>query len=190
MSWTALLFANINWTSPVIWRWSIAAALLLLSLVVSLPTGVRHGALRRAGALLGGFAGLALIWSIIPRWGSLTAEAGFGVFAVVTVASAAATIASRSPVYSAIWFAVSLLGTAALLFLQGAQFLGVATVAVYAGAIVVTFLFVLMLAQPEGHAFYDRVGWGIGARYLAALTAVLLTLMMAAAATRSRLAGD
>ena len=85
------------------------------------------------------------------------------VFAVITVASAAATIASRSPVYSAIWFAVSLLGTAGLLLLQGAQFLGIATVAVYAGAIVVTFLFVLMLAQPEGHAYYDRVSWGTDA---------------------------
>jgi NADH-quinone oxidoreductase subunit J len=44
--------------------------------------------------------------------------------------------------------------------LNGAQFVGVATIAVYAGAIVVTFLFVLMLAQPEGHSFYDRVSWG------------------------------
>ena len=33
---------------------------------------------------------------------------------------------------------------------QGAQFLGVATIVVYAGAILVTFLFVLMLAQPRG----------------------------------------
>ena len=28
-----------------------------------------------------------------------------------------------------------------------------------AGAIVVTFLFVLMLAQPEGHSPYDRISW-------------------------------
>ena len=39
------------------------------------------------------------------------------------------------------------------------QFLAVATVVVYAGAILVTFLFVLMLAQPEGKAAYDRVSW-------------------------------
>jgi NADH-quinone oxidoreductase subunit J len=37
--------------------------------------------------------------------------------------------------------------------------LGVATIVVYAGAILVTFLFVLMLAQPEGQAFYDRLSW-------------------------------
>lgn len=83
----------------------------------------------------------------------------FYVIAFVTVASAAATVTMRNPVYSAIWFAMSLLGTAGLFLFQGAQFLGVATIVVYAGAILVTFLFVLMLAQPEGHAFYDRLSW-------------------------------
>ena len=55
--------------------------------------------------------------------------------------------------------ALSLLGTAGLFLFQGAQFLAVATIVVYAGAILVTFLFVLMLAQPEGQASYDRVSW-------------------------------
>ncbi len=51
-------------------------------------------------------------------------------------------------------------GHGRVLFLyDGAQFLGVATIVVYAGAILVTFLFVLMLAQPEGQAAYDRVSW-------------------------------
>jgi NADH-quinone oxidoreductase subunit J len=62
-------------------------------------------------------------------------------------------------VYSAIWFALALAGTGGLLFSLGAQFLAVATIVVYAGAIVVMFLFVLMLAQPEGHAPYDRLSW-------------------------------
>ena len=68
----------------------------------------------------------------------------------VTVIAAAGAVTFRSPVYCAIWFALTLLGTAGLFLLQGAQFLGVATVVVYAGAILVTFLFVLMLAQPAG----------------------------------------
>jgi NADH-quinone oxidoreductase subunit J len=62
-------------------------------------------------------------------------------------------------VYCAVWFALTLVGTAGIFMLQGAQFLGVATVVVYAGAILVTFLFVLMLAQPGGDAYYDRVSW-------------------------------
>jgi len=44
-----------------------------------------------------------------------------------------------------------------VLLVLGAQFLGVATIVVYAGAILVMFLFVLMLAQPTGMASYDRV---------------------------------
>jgi NADH-quinone oxidoreductase subunit J len=64
---------------------------------------------------------------------------------------------SRSPVYAAIWFAMSLAGVAGVLLVLGAQFLGVATIVVYAGAILVMFLFVLMLAQPAGLAPYDRV---------------------------------
>ena len=78
---------------------------------------------------------------------------------VTVVSAAVATVTFRSPVYCAIWFGMSLLGTAGLFLFHGAQFLAVATVVVYAGAILVTFLFVLMLAQPEGQASYDRVSW-------------------------------
>ena len=76
--------------------------------------------------------------------------------------------------YTALWFALSLLGTAALLFFDGAQFLSISTMAVYAGAILVTFLFVIMLAQPEGHASYDRMTWGWYTKSVAALVAALL----------------
>src|SRR5205085_3546306 len=92
---------------------------------------------------------------------------------LIAVAAAVAMITSRAPVYSAIWFALSLLGVAGLLFQGGAQFLGVATVVVYAGAIVVTFLFVIMLAQPEGHSAYDRLTWGGLPKILAVVTAGL-----------------
>jgi NADH-quinone oxidoreductase subunit J len=176
-------FAAIDWRAAEGGRWVLAAALLVVALVMSLPSGQSHGGLRRAAALLSGFAGLALLWWSIPRWDRLTAEAGFWVLALITIISAAATISSRSPVYSAIWFAVSLLGTAGLLLFQGAQFLGIATVAVYAGAIVVTFLFVLMLAQPEGHAYYDRVGWRPAPRFLISLTSVVFALILVCAAT-------
>jgi NADH-quinone oxidoreductase subunit J len=73
--------------------------------------------------------------------------------------SAAIAVTSRSPMYMAVWFALSLLGTAGLFLFQGAQFLGVATIVVYAGAIVVIFLFVLMLAQSQGMTAYDRTSW-------------------------------
>ena len=110
---------------------------------------------------------------------ALAEQVIFWLLAGLTLVSAAAVITMRSPVYSAVWFAVTLLCISGLLFVQGAQFLGVATMAVYAGAILVTFLFVLMLAQPEGHAFYDRLSWGNGP----AAVAVAASLTFAVGAT-------
>lgn len=117
-----------------------------------------------------GLSGLLVLVSRIETLSGIGQSTVFWSLAALTVGSAVATITSRNPVYCAIWFAVSLLGTGALFLLQGAQFLGVATVVVYAGAIVVTFLFVLMLAQPGGHAYYDRIHWGAGPTFLAILT--------------------
>ncbi|MCS6977918.1 MAG: NADH-quinone oxidoreductase subunit J [Gemmatales bacterium] len=80
----------------------------------------------------------------------------FWVFALLAVASGVAMIVQRNPVYSALWFAQVVLSTCGLFLLQAAWFLAAATVIVYAGAIVVTFLFVIMLAQQTGLAPYDR----------------------------------
>ena len=101
-----------------------------------------------------------LLGASLPALDGGVRQALFWLGSGATAAAALATISFRSPAYSALAFAVTLLGTASLFLLQGAQFLAVATVIVYAGAIVVTFLFVLMLAQPQGHAPYDRISWG------------------------------
>ncbi|MCR4412252.1 MAG: NADH-quinone oxidoreductase subunit J [Thermoguttaceae bacterium] len=142
-----------------------------------LPRGAARG--RATGAVLAA-ASLGLFASQLPGWSDWVAGALFYVLAGVTLASAACTISFRSPVYAAIWFGMSLLGTAGLFLTQGAQFLAVATVVVYAGAILVTFLFVLMLAEPTGRAHYDRVSWealvsaSCGAAFVGVLTATLL----------------
>jgi NADH-quinone oxidoreductase subunit J len=101
-----------------------------------------------------------LLGASLPALDGGVRQALFWLGSGATAAAALATISFRSPAYSALAFAATLLGTASLFLLQGAQFLAVATVIVYAGAIVVTFLFVLMLAQPQGHAPYDRISWG------------------------------
>lgn len=136
--------------------WGLAVA--GLGLWLALPTRIRYGKI--IGGALGLLVGLPLIASDWPLLPTITDGVVFWILAAVSIVAAVATITSHSPVYSAIWFALSLLGTAGLFLFNGAQFLGVATVVVYAGAIVVTFLFVLMLAQPEGHAPYDRLSWG------------------------------
>lgn len=110
------------------------------------------------GALVG-MVGLGLLGSQMPRLGDWMADSVFLILACVTVAAAVATVTLRNPVYCAIWFGMTLLGSAGLFLFQGAQFLAVATVVVYAGAILVTFLFVLMLAVPKGRAVYDRLSF-------------------------------
>jgi NADH-quinone oxidoreductase subunit J len=126
------------------------------SLWLLLPRGDESRVARWLGLVLGA-AALAGFVATGQRLGSLGEEAVFLTVAMVAVVSGAATIVTRSPVYSAIWFALALVGVAGVLLVLGAQFLGVATIVVYAGAILVMFLFVLMLAQPSGLAPYDRV---------------------------------
>lgn len=106
-----------------------------------------------------GLLALVLLGLWLPRFGGWAEQAVFWLLAGVAVLTAGTAISTRSPVYTAIWFALSLLATAGLFLFLGAQFLGFATITIYAGAIVVMFLFVLMLAQPQGFAVYDRVTW-------------------------------
>jgi NADH-quinone oxidoreductase subunit J len=127
-----------------------------LGLWLMLPRGTARG--RGVGIVMASIA-LGLGASQVPRLGDWIADGVFLVLAAVTIVSAAAAVTFRSPLYCAIWLGQSLLGVAGLFFFTGAQFLAVATVVVYAGAILVTFLFVIMLAQPEGKAPYDRVSW-------------------------------
>ena len=134
----------------------LAILLGAVSLWLMLPRGDARG--RGIGMMLGMVA-LGLGGSQLPGLGQWMADGMFLILAGVTVISAVGAITFRNPVYCAIWFGLSLLGVSGLFFLAGAQFLAVATVVVYAGAILVTFLFVLMLAQPEGKASYDRVSW-------------------------------
>ncbi len=80
----------------------------------------------------------------------------FWVFAVNALICGVLMITARNPVYAALWFALTTLATCGLFLLQSAPFLAAATVIVYAGAVIVTFLFVIMLAQQSGAAGYDQ----------------------------------
>jgi NADH-quinone oxidoreductase subunit J len=137
---------------PVAWGVTLAA----VGMWLLLPRGQSRG--RWLGAVLG-LAALGCFASQLRLFGDWTSDVVFWVLSGVTIVAAACTITFRSPVYCAVWFAMTLVGTAGIFMVQGAQFLSVATIVVYAGAILVTFLFVLMLAQPSGDAYYDRVSW-------------------------------
>jgi NADH-quinone oxidoreductase subunit J len=127
-----------------------------LGMWLMLPRGATRG--RGLGAMLAAIA-LGLAASQMPALGDWVDQSVFFILAAVTILSAIGAVTFRNPLYCAIWFGQMLLGTAGLFLFTGAQFLAVATIVVYAGAILVTFLFVLMLAQPEGKAAYDRVSW-------------------------------
>ncbi len=160
-----------NWLAcPTFWAVLCGA----VGLWLLIPGGVFRS---KGTTWLGGLlvaASSVLFAADLPTFGDWGVQTMFWLLAIVTLGSGVAMISSQSPVYSALWFAMSLLGVAGLLLLQGAQFLGGATIVVYAGAIVVTFLFVIMLAQPEGHAVYDRISWGWFPRPAAIFTAAIL----------------
>uniref|UniRef100_A0A7C2PB16 NADH-quinone oxidoreductase subunit J n=1 Tax=Schlesneria paludicola TaxID=360056 RepID=A0A7C2PB16_9PLAN len=110
--------------------------------------------------VIGGMCGLTALLSVLGRLAPPTGEwlrdGLFYLFASGAVISGAMMITDRNPVYAALWFALVTLSTCGLFLLNSAPFLSAATVIVYAGAIVVTFVFVIMLAQQGGGAGYDR----------------------------------
>jgi len=69
----------------------------------------------------------------------------FYAFAAAMVLTTLLTISARNPVYSAIFMVLSFASTAALFVLLNAYLIAVIEVLVYAGAIMVLFLFVIML---------------------------------------------
>ncbi len=157
------------------WVYGLAALAGGLGLWFLLPpANLRR---RAAGAVLGILAAGVVASQLVPVQPLSTAVV-FYCLAGVTVVSAAAAISLSNPLYCAVWFGLMLLGSASLLFMQGAQFLAVATIVVYAGAILVTFLFLLMLAQPEGRAPYDRTSWE---PLLSSLAGAVLAAVLSAA---------
>ena len=70
---------------------------------------------------------------------------GFYFFAALAVAGALLMVAVRNPLHGVLWLVVSFLGLAGLFGGLGADFLAAVQILVYAGAILVLFLFVLML---------------------------------------------
>jgi NADH-quinone oxidoreductase subunit J len=125
-----------------------------------LATSPRAGRmLRIVGALIasGGFIAAAVaLYQAVGTSEELVDEAMFWFFAGGAILSSVFMITSRDPVYAALWFALATLGACGLFMLVGAPFLAAATIIVYAGAIIVTFLFVIMLAQQSGRSFYDQ----------------------------------
>ncbi len=79
----------------------------------------------------------------------------FFVFAIIAAVSAILMITRSNPVISALFLILNFAALAGLYLLLNAQFIAVTQVIVYAGAIMVLFLFVIMLLKPEHEKLFS-----------------------------------
>ena len=93
----------------------------------------------------------------------------FYAFALVTTLAAGAVITVRNPVHAVLWLILTFFSTACLWLLLQAEFLGVTLVLVYVGAVMILFLFVVMMLDlnmtpiREGFARYFPVAMVVAA---------------------------
>src|SRR5207237_3779459 len=93
----------------------------------------------------------------------------FYIFAAVIVFSALMVIAARNPVHSVLFLILAFLNAAALFVLLGAEFLAMILIIVYVGAVLVLFLFVVMMLDVDfaelrqGFLQYLPIGAFLGA---------------------------
>jgi NADH:ubiquinone oxidoreductase subunit 6 (subunit J) len=135
-------------------NWTVLVPTIIgaLALAYLLPTAKRRpltlgylaGTLAIAGGIVFALAGYG-------RDFPLTVEAGlFAAFSLSAITFAGLMITRRNPARAALCFALVVLSVCGLFLLLAAPFLMAATIIIYAGAIVVTFLFVIMLSQQQG----------------------------------------
>src|SRR5690242_21818750 len=97
----------------------------------------------------------------------------FYLFGLIAIASAVAFVTRKSPVAAALWLVVTMFCLAALYVMLDAQFIGAMQVLVYAGAIMVVFLFVIMLLNL-GHPSELVDARGLWGKLLAAVVGIAL----------------
>ena len=91
-------------------------------------------------------------------------QIAFFAFAAFALAGAIGVIGSRNPVHSALFLVLTFFSVACTWIIAGAEFLGVALILVYVGAVMVLFLFVVMMIDVdlapinEGYVRYLPIG--------------------------------
>ncbi|HEY1683666.1 MAG TPA: NADH-quinone oxidoreductase subunit J [Tepidisphaeraceae bacterium] len=123
--------------------------------ILALPDR-QEPAVRKIGGVILFVAGLILM-AMLVRWlaGPAGDERGgmgpyFWLFSAIALISAVRVITHTRPVYSALYFVLSVMASAGLFILLSAEFMAAALVLIYAGAILVTYVFVIMLATQTG----------------------------------------
>jgi NADH-quinone oxidoreductase subunit J len=167
-------------STTVLYTLYALAAVGAAALFLVLPSGRRPeaSAMRWGGFIIGvaALSGFGIYWM---RWlgPDYEGRAFFVIFAMVAVLAAARVVTHPRPVYSAVYFVLVVLAVTGLCVLGAAEFLAAALVIVYGGAILVTYVFVIMLAQQQKETPYDTTA-------REPLAAVTLGFVLVAACTR------
>lgn len=83
----------------------------------------------------------------------------FLILALIAIAAALAMLLSRNTVYSALFLIMNFLAVAVIYLTLGAPFVALAQITVYAGAIMVLFLFVIMMLGAEKFKEQEPLKW-------------------------------
>jgi NADH-quinone oxidoreductase subunit J len=117
------------------------------------------------------------------EYGVLMEGIVFYLFAGLAIAAALGVVIARSPVRSALSLALVFLALAAMYILLNAPFLAVAQIMIYAGAVLILFLFVIMVLNPR----LDIIGARTNTQTVAA---VLFTVALAILLSVTAVAGQ
>jgi NADH-quinone oxidoreductase subunit J len=135
--------------------------IMLLCLLAGVATvfmlpGQREASIRKVAGVMLIAVGL-IFAAMMPR---LMAGSGgsadsiyFWIFSAIAIGGAVRVVTHARPVYSALYFVLTVFASAGLFILLEAEFMAAALILIYAGAILVTYVFVIMLAtQASGDA--------------------------------------
>src|ERR1700733_11835876 len=108
----------------------------------------------------------------------------FWFLSVLALFSALMVITSRNPVHSVLWLIVTFFAISGHYIMLNAQFLAIVNIIVYAGAIMVLFLFVIMLMNPNNSVEPAKHRW---IKFAGAIAGGCLLLVMLAALYHSEM---
>jgi NADH-quinone oxidoreductase subunit J len=107
----------------------------------------------------------------------------FWMLATTTVVASVLVVGQRNPMYSVMLLIVSFCALSGLYVLLGAPFVAAIQIIIYAGAIMVLFLFVVMLlnvpTEDPPHGYHARLFGGAGPRRIGALLSLVFVIQLA-----------